>query len=899
MSDRFVGKTRFARISREERDMGSISQNAGRATLSRRSFVGGSAAFFAALAAGSALASCSPQQAKDAKSDVQSESEGEWICAACWHNCGGRCTNRVLMKDGAVVRQGSDTSHEDSFEWIQQRGCPRGRSQQQQCFGVDRLKYPMKRKNWQPGGGQNSHGELRGIDEWERISWDEAISLMAQEIKRVYADYGAESVVSAGATGLAVNAGVEQVLLKMGGHVNVSDTSSCGVYSFNMTKLGLPAMDLGNTNDRFDLKNAETIAIMGGNSVWSSGGSTMMNFKEAKEAGVKFIMVGPSFNATAGWLDARWIPIYPGTDTAFLLGVAYEMIQQGVVDQEFLDKYCVGYDADHMPQDAKLDENFKDYVLGAYDATPKTAEWASSICGCTTDDVKFFAEAVGKDHKAMLFHNFALARCMNADNVPQVFMTVGAMGGHMGKSGHACGGNYKTFAGNCGPQLVNPGKTGLSSLKNEVPYTVSAPLLWQSILDGEYNSTGKAYGDNFNEKTIRQWNVKYLSSDAKSTLQNIVGAPKGIEAIRSLDFVTATAQFLNAQAKYADIVLPVTTEWERVGGFPSHQRSRETLIVYTQVTEPLYEAKTDQEIGTLLAEALGLDPAEMWPNSEKQQFFNAINGATYLDEQGEAQPLVTITEEDISAWECDGTVQEGVVGLDDFLKNGNYTIQRKDGDGYGYIGYKAFVEDPEKNPLKSDSGKFEIYCDYKSDMLNSMGYSPDGTFKPYANYVAAPDGEGREGMFEGGVIGAAPSAYPYIVYNPHYLRRAHPVLDNAPWLREAWSNPVFLNEDDAAAKGIKNGDTVRVFNAHGAVLRQASLTQILMPGCVGLPHGAWLDWDDDKKLDKAGHDNVLCGSVTGGMGTSGYNNYTCDYELYDGEPLKLDCELEPRIVEFA
>ena len=130
----------------------------------------------------------------------------------------------------------------------------------------------------------------------------------------------------------------------------------------------------------------------------------------------------------------------------------------------------------------------------------------------------------------------------------------------------------------------------------------------------------------------------------------------------------------------------MTSEWERVGGFPGHQRSRETLIVYTQVTKPLYEAKTDQEIGRLLADKLGIDAGEIWPVSEKQQFMNQILGARVLDEKGEEQILVTVTDDDLKQWECDGQAQEGKVDLEKFLSDGCYTVQRSDGDGYGYMG---------------------------------------------------------------------------------------------------------------------------------------------------------------------------------------------------------------------
>jgi anaerobic dimethyl sulfoxide reductase subunit A len=110
------------------------------------------------------------------------EEEGKWLPVACWHNCGGRCGNYALVKDGVVVRQKTDDTHSDSPDFPQQRGCARGRSQRHQVFGADRLKYPMKRKNWEPGGGKK---ELRGKDEWVRISWDEALDIVASETGRI------------------------------------------------------------------------------------------------------------------------------------------------------------------------------------------------------------------------------------------------------------------------------------------------------------------------------------------------------------------------------------------------------------------------------------------------------------------------------------------------------------------------------------------------------------------------------------------------------------------------------------------------------------------------------------------------------------------------------------------
>jgi anaerobic dimethyl sulfoxide reductase subunit A len=875
----------------------STTSTTGARAVSRRTFVGASAALFGALAASSSLTACAPV-AHDKESTAADE--GEWISAACWHNCGGRCVNRVLMKDGAVVRQGSDTSHEDSYEWLQQRGCPRGRSQQQICFGADRLKYPMKRKHWQPGG-KDVHAELRGRDEWERISWDEAIDLWTSECKRIYDVYGPEGIFApfdGGGKTIGTNNAALSIMTKLGGYITSEDTASEGTYKFDMTKLGLPKSDLGSTNDRFDLKNADTIVISGGNPAWSSGGSTMMNYQQAIEAGTQFIMVGPSYNATASYFNARWVHIYPGTDTAFYLGVAYEMIKQNVYDQDFLDKYTVGFDADHMPEGAKTDENFKDYVLGTYDGQPKDSEWSAAICGAEPTDIAWFAKEIGKDHKVMLFHNYAGARCVGADNLPQAFMTVGAMGGHMGKSGHACGGNYKTFSGGNGPELVKAGKSGLPKQENPVKIRIAAPQAWKGILAGTWNDAGTA--PDYGKGVQRTSTIHWISFDTGGfTMQCMPDIMSAIEALRSesIEFVSSVDTNFSTQSRYADLVMPITTEWERIGGMPTHQRSRETIFAFTQVTEPLYEAKTEQQIGMLMAEKMGMDVNELWPTSEKQGFFNMVTTSTVMEPDGTFTPIVTVTQADIDKWGVEGKPQQGKVALEKFLKDGVFALQRSEGDAYGNIAYKDFIDDPEGHPLESASGKFEIYCQYKADVLNVMGFSPEGTFKPYANYFAPP--VGREQMFKDGNVGGEASEYPFVVYNPHYLRRAHQMMDNAPWLREAWSNPVFLNEDDARVKGISDGDTVRLYNQFGSTLRTASLLQTLMPGCVALPHGAWLDYDEGKQLDRAGCDNMLCGSTTAGMGTSGYNNFNCNYELYTGEALTPDCELPQRIVDLA
>uniref|UniRef100_UPI003AEF9EE6 molybdopterin-dependent oxidoreductase n=2 Tax=Slackia TaxID=84108 RepID=UPI003AEF9EE6 len=630
--------------------------------ISRRGFLGASAAVMAGVA-GLAATGCSAESSLETTEEtglpVDPAKGGEWIPAACWHNCGGRCMNKVMVKDGAVVRQKTDDTHEDSFDYPQQRGCVRGKTQQQQCFGADRLKYPIKRKGWSP---DNPNGELRGKDEWERISWDEAIDYIAGQFKTIKEKYGNQAfLLGSYGSRLAFSP-----LLAWGGHTNTADTTSHGAYLLNTANtIGIPRTDAGVCNDRTDMLNADTIVFYASNPAWSAPGTPSYHYIRAKEAGVKFITVDPIYTASAQMLDAEWIPIRTGTDTAFLLGVASEMIrldkaEGNVVDWDFLDKYTVGFDADHKPEDLKEDVNFLDYLEGKYDGVKHDAEWASEICGVPTDKITWFAREIGKEKNVWLLHNFAAARCNGCENVPQLFMTIGAMGGHMGKPGNCVANNYHANAGNGGPSLVKAGKTGYPSLKNEIDGVIPGPQVWEACMTGKYRMVGDWYsGKGSQAGEDRTCDIHCIIHDENAYLQTGPNMKRGIEAHRKMDFVLSKAQFMTTQAMYSDIVLPVTTQWEVPGGLSAS--NREFLFCFKQVTEPLYEAKTDVQINSLIMEALGVDPKTVYPISEKQAFFNSIATATVIknDDSGKFETLVTITDEDIAEWGVEGKPQTG------------------------------------------------------------------------------------------------------------------------------------------------------------------------------------------------------------------------------------------------
>ncbi|MDR0511663.1 MAG: molybdopterin-dependent oxidoreductase, partial [Treponema sp.] len=622
----------------------------------------------------------------------------------------------------------------------------------------------------------------------------------------------------------------------------------------------------------------------------------------------------PSFNFSADTYGARWIPVRPAQDITLFLAVAYTMITEDnpvtnpIIDWEFLNRCTYGFDADHMPPDAKLSENFKDYVLGVYDGQPKTPEWATEICGTPVEDIRFLARELRKDKRVALLWGTASARGNDLEDFPQIALTIGAMGGHLGKAGHATGGHVHNGSGNGGStalRLVSSGGLGVPGRPtvwlpggNAAQSSIVAPELWDAILTGKYNRT-----DTFRHLGIesigeRDIDIRVIWHGGNHNLLNtIVGTAKGMEAHRKVDFVMTRALSMNICAQYSDIVLPLTSMWERPGAIRNSNRD---AIIYTrQVMERTYECKSDYEIDELIAHALGMSTArELYPMNEGLQLINALAGCTVrnADNSG-TEPLVTLTGRDLRQWGAKwGTVhvspQRGRISLQDFSEAGVFQALRSEGDNFYHINYQAFRNNPEAAPLTTATGKIEIYSQTKADVLNAMGRS---VIKPYPTYRPALNG------YEDSFVdwtNRVKGDYPYQLTTPHYQRRAHTLFDNVPVMREAFTSPCYLNSRDAAAKGIQDGDTVLLYSRYAKTLRKASLSERLMPGTVEISHGAWPDVNEETGVDRAGAVNYVSAPVSSGMGVSGYNTQLVNFEKYDGPPLQPDHLVPLKIVDI-
>lgn len=875
-------------------DSGDVASNRiAEPVMARRSFLKwGAALGGAAVAAGSVPCGFNALEA----SAEQAEVSKQWIPAACWSDCGSKGFNKVLVVDGVAVRGGTDGTIEDSPDHPQLRSCARGRALRDRLLGPDRLKYPMKRKNWEPGGGKK---ELRGRDEWIRISWDEALDIVASEIKRIVDAYGNTSIYGGG-----IYCEVERTLNLYGGFV--ADWASCssGTWTVTGPAIGLP-VGRGNTgedtNDHVDLRNSQLIVLWGYNPAWSRAGVPSYNLLQCKIAGAKFMCVDPFFNPTAVAMEVAtddWIPCRPATDHALALGMMHTLLTEDdpetnpLVKWDFLERYTVGFDKDHMPEGADPKENFQDYLLGTYDGQPKSAEWAADICGVHPDRIRSFAREIATTPRVAIIMSPAPARVNNADSFPQAMVTLGAMTGHFGTPGNMV--NSDTgHAWLCeGPELVKGGTwigrpsnfPGTEPIKNPIAdVKINRNEVWDAILTGKYTRGKDDVGD---------INIQMIYVGKAARLNQIPGTVKGIEAFRKVEFVIAQDQFLTSHAQYADVVLPITSMWERYGTLTPSFRERITWS--SQVVEPLFEAKDDIWVARELAVRLGVDPDRVQPISQKQDIFNQVAAATVIKEDGsDYEPLVTITEEDIKEFDVEGKPQVGRIGIKEFKEKGIYHVPRTEGDKFGHIFLEDFIRDPEANPLKTESGKLEIHCRKLAEAIEKVGFS---TIEPIPVYVKPTEGyEDTFSDWDNKIKGD----FPLQLFSLHVLRRAHSSFDNSPWLREAFPNPLYMNPLDAKERSLSEGDTILIQSRHGKVLRTVNVTENIRPGVVALGQGQWLDWDDELGLDRAGCLNVLNGAIPTGEGHQGWNSCNVQVEKWQGEPLKPDYQWPQRIVEFV
>lgn len=712
------------------------------------------------------------------------------------HNCGGRCLLKVFVKDNRIIRIETDDRPGDSIEDPQLRACIRGRSYIRRQYHPDRLKYPMKRVG------------KRGEGKFERISWDEALDTITNQIKRVKEKYGNGAFYVPYGTGSYNQTNGRQTAARLFNMIG----GSLGFYnSYSWAAISKATPYVFGTavtgNQRQDWVNSKYIIMWSWNPCEMRDGTNSEYFlKKAKENGAKIICIDPRMSLSAVSLADEWIPIRPGTDVALMSAMAYVMITENLYDAEFVKKYCIGFDHTQMPAGTEGIESYKDYILGIHDGIPKTPAWAEEITAIPLDTIIRIAREYASAKPAMLYQGYGMQRRAYGETAVIGGCVLAALTGNIGISG-GCASGIALQANDGGP-FWNVFPTGDNPVKAKIP-----TFLWtEAVIRGRDMTSG----DGVIGTDKLESNIKLIYAVATNALINQhanVNRTASILADENLvEFIVVHENFLTPTAKFADILLPVCTQFE-MWGLEDGWKYGDEVILMPKVLDPPYETKSDYQICTEIAERLGVKDRYTEGRDEKGWIEWTIE-----EYRKTRFPLVPKLEQ----------FEKSNIGV--------YSLPVTK----PAIAFEDFRKDPERFPLKTPSGKIEIFSKTLYDMKDP------GRIPPIPKYIREWESPfGREAI-----------KYPLQAIGHHYMSRVHSTHDNNDWTNEAFPQRLFINPVDAAGRGIKDGDMVKIFNDRGTIIIPCRVTKRILPGVVDLPQGGW--WTPDKNgIDRRGCINVL------------------------------------------
>lgn len=705
-------------------------------------------------------------------------------------------------------------------------------------YSPGRIRYPMKRVDFDSKGERNTQN--RGRSGFVRITWEEALDTVAAELKRITDKYGPSAVLLspvthqwAGAihsTGgfmgppfYAPDSGLASRFFSLlGGATAVAgDTSWTGWTGGGPLSYGYAVTATNNSVDL--LQNTKLIIHWATNTavtipdieMQTAGYRRNIWLRRFKDAGIKQIVIDPYFNETAALYADQWLPILPETDEAMMLAIAYVWMKEDLYDKDFVASHTVGF------------EKFRDYVLGVSDSVPKTPEWAAKICdpggNVTADTVRELAHEWASEPAYVICQMGGANRRNNASSFARMIVTMQALLGNMGRPGRGLG--YLQIPNTGKDQTPTPWNGMMPPAPNPVTQYIrhaqfsdailKPPITWTSVeLDGtisklEYPAEG--YSE-----------VKLLAfmSGSGYFFNQTPGTNDHVRALQSqkLEFVYCHAPWWEAAAKFADIVFPVKHVGER-----DNIMTWENYTVYSHtVATPAGEPKNDFEVFVELAKRLGFD-AELTLNK-------------------------TIDE-----WLQDAYAQLGVpLAFEEFRKVGYYEYPMVEETPAVSPDFEKFYNDPANNKLPTPTGKIEIYSQKISDFFGAN--NPAAPTIP--KYAASPES----------LNSPLAKKYPLILTSPHPKFGRNSQWQNLSWQRDesqAEINgyaPMTINPLDAEKRGLKTGDTVRVYNDRGSVLYTTYVSERIRPSVIRVWEGAWyapLKPGDTDSPDAGGNPDVI------------------------------------------
>lgn len=718
-----------------------------------------------------------------------------------------------------------------------------------------RVDRPYARRGWLRG---ERAGSTRGDDPFVPLSWDAAIRLVAEEERRVRAEGGGRGAAILGGSYGWASAGrfhharsqLHRHLALGGGFTGQATNYSYGAGMTLMPRvLGTNAVIQGPTTDWAAIAaHARLMLCFGGlpakNGVVTAGGAGAHEYgalaAAAARAGVRLVNLSPCRGDAEAALGAEWVPVRPGGDAALVLAMLQLLVAEGLEDRAFLARATVGWD------------RLRAYLMGeSGDGTPKTPAWAAPLCDVPEATIARLAREAARA-PTMLTATWSLQRAEHGEQPWWALVALAAALGAMGKPGQGVAFGYGSINGMGTPRRPLP------SVDMPVPPNPGLSIPVARLADLLENPGGAIPYDGGTVGPLPR--VRLVWWAGGNPFHHHQDLNRLRRAWSRAETVVVHEALWTAVARQADLVLPATTTLER-DDIASSGRDRFVRAMRAAV-RPVGLARDDHAILADLADAAG-------------------HGAAFSEGRGVPAWLRHLYE----TWRGRAArLGHAVPDFDAFWAAGHVEVAPPEEP---HTAFADFARDPAAHPLATPSGRVELW----SEAVARSGLPGHPAWLEPTEWLGAA---------------AAADRFPLHLLTPQPATRLHGQLDPARASlasKVEGREPIRLNPDDAAARGLREGQAVRVFNDRGACLAGLRLDDGLRRGVAAMATGAW--WDPQvvggEALCAHGNPNVLTrdrGTSPFGQGCSA-QSCLVEVEAWRGPLPPVRVHAPPEVVASA
>jgi len=694
------------------------------------------------------------------------------VKAACPHDCPDACGVLITVDDGKATKIQGDPEHPVTRGFL----CAKVAKYLDRVYSPDRVLYPMRRAGPKGPGRTNASVPKQAQEVWQRISWDEALDEITSRFRGISAEFGSEAILpySYGGTLGALNGGSmdRRFFHRLG--ASQLERTICSAAGEAGLKSVLGAK-MGTEPEQF--RHSKYIIAWAAN-IHGNNVHLWPFITEARRNGAKLVVIDPYRTKTAECAD-WYLPINPGTDGALALGMMHVIIDENLHDADYVEKYTVGFE--------QLREKVREY------SPERVAQWT----GIAADDIRKLAREYATTRPSVIRLNYGVQRSEGGGMATRAIVMLPCVTG-----------SWREVGG--GLQMSVSGAADFNSAG------LKRPDLMKSALGREARTLNMTeLGRVLNEVSDPPVKALFVyNSNPAAVCPNHQAVIRGL--MRPDIFTVVHEQFFTDTTDYADIVLPATTFFEHKDlqkGYGHYY-----VQVSNQAIEPVGECRSNVEVFRSLAERMGFEE-ECFRESVDQMIDLALESedpwmrgmSRERLEQGYRRMSFSNSENTAFGSRL-SAIREEIRENPHFWQNRPEVghpdeVGRPDSDSF--TPFLPFAH----GGFRTSSGKAELY----SEELKRQGLDPVVEFRP-----PSESRHGRKG-----------DSLPLELLARKADNFLNTTFANLPSVQEMEEPGLLeISAADARARGIAEGDWVRVFNRRGDVELKARVDGKVQPGVV-------------------------------------------------------------------